>query len=333
MAHSRMPGPLGIRSLQPAPPDNLPGPLGLDADGLYCDSPGPVGSNDWAEFGANGSLGPRTMAPASGGCACGRDLSLRELRRIYAHQSRKVCEIFLPFLNSTFRAYRIGSCLRKAHFLAQVAAESAELQFTREQVSKTVAQQRYQGYQGRGLIQLTFENNYRRYGTSVHHDFLADHRSDLEKPEWAADSAGWYWTAGSDQNLNALADRNDLLAITAHINGGFNGFDARRSHLKVALTVLKVTACPKSKVGAQAFRPYRDSLCHDSMVQSFAWGAWNDPAAKKHGVSPQLPEERRAGYARYLELRAAAKGKPAPQERHYGFTIGEMDQLAGAGAR
>jgi len=333
MAHSRLAGPLGTRGARIARPEPPPGPLGVDAGECNADSPGPLGNNDWAEFAAGGRMGPRTAELSAVTCACDRDLRLRELRRLYPRQSRTVCEAFLPFLNATFKAYKIRSCLRKAHFLAQVAHESGELQFTREQVSNRVAQANYAGYQGRGLIQLTFENNYRRYGIHAGHDFLREHKTDLELPKWASDSAGWFWTAGSGENLNALADDNDLLAITAQINGGFNGFDDRRTHLKLAFKVLKVPECKSARSGAHPYRPFAQSRCYDDLVHAFAWGAWNDPAARKTGVSPQLPAERRSGYTRYLELRAKSARPPSAHEHHYGFSVAEMDRLAAAGSR
>lgn len=155
----------------------------------------------------------------------------------------------------------------------------------------------------------------------------------MEKPQWAANSAGWYWTSGSSEDLNALADRGDLLAISAHINGGFNGFDERRTHLLVALKVLRVRECKTTRMSAQDYRPYKDSRCHESMIQSFAWGAWNDPAAKKKGIAQPSIDDRKAGYARYLELRAKSIQRPHPQESHYGFKIADMDQMATRGAR
>ena len=333
MAHSRIPGPLGADRLKPPAPEDPARPLGMDLRRLHPDSPGPIGSNDWAEFTANGGKGARTIELSSASCACGRELRLRELRKVFPKQSRKVCESFLPFLNASFKAYKVTSCLRKAHFLAQVAAESEELTFTLEQVSKEKVEKNYHGYQGRGLLQLTFEDTYRRYGAHVGHDFLKDHKSDLETPRWAADSAGWFWTRGKKTNLNTLADKNDLLGISALINGAFNGFDQRRSHLKLAFKTLKVTECKTCKPGQHAYRPFKDSLCHDNMLYAFAWGAWNDPASKKKGVSPQEPAERKAGYARYLELRAASTKKAAPKEQHYGFTVAQMDELATAGSR
>ena len=40
--------------------------------------------------------------------------------------------------------------------------------------------------------------------------------------------AGWYW---SQRGINALADRDDLTAVTRAINGGLNGLADRRALL------------------------------------------------------------------------------------------------------
>ena len=47
----------------------------------------------------------------------------------------------------------------------------------------------------------------------------------LEQPEWAAQSAGWFWWI---KDLNTLADQGKFTAITSKINGGQNGAEDRR---------------------------------------------------------------------------------------------------------
>ena len=46
----------------------------------------------------------------------------------------------------------------------------------------------------------------------------------LEQPQWAAESAAWFWERGG---LNALADRDEFNSITRRINGGLNGLQER----------------------------------------------------------------------------------------------------------
>ena len=77
-------------------------------------------------------------------------------------------------------------------------------------------------YRGRGLIQLTGKNNYQKFLASepgLTPEYIAT-------PDGAVHSACWFW---STNGLNALADKNDLVAITKRINGGTNGLEDRQA--------------------------------------------------------------------------------------------------------
>lgn len=78
-------------------------------------------------------------------------------------------------------------------------------------------------YRGRGLKQLTFADNYRNCGTALGLDLIAAPEL-LEIPDYAARSAGWFWSV---HGLNSYADRGDFTGATRIINGGLNGIDAR----------------------------------------------------------------------------------------------------------
>lgn len=78
-------------------------------------------------------------------------------------------------------------------------------------------------YRGRGLIQVTFKENYRNCGNAIGYDLLTQPEL-LERPEISALSAGWYWDS---RNLNQLADFGDMVNITKKINGGINGLSDR----------------------------------------------------------------------------------------------------------
>ncbi len=89
-------------------------------------------------------------------------------------------------------------------------------------------------YRGRGLIQITGRDNYYRCGEALDLD-LINRPETLEAPLYAALSAGWFW----DRNdLNALADRGRLRAITRAINGGEHGLADRLSLYESALSEL-----------------------------------------------------------------------------------------------
>lgn len=137
-----------------------------------------------------------------------------------------------------------SSAMRLAHAMAQLGHESAGFRAMEEYASGAA----YEGradlgntqagdgvrYKGRGPIQITGRANYRRYGRML--------GIDLERrPELAsAPSVGLmvscaYW---SDRGLNALADRDDLEAVTLRINGGLNGLADRRTRLTEMMTLL-----------------------------------------------------------------------------------------------
>ncbi len=91
-------------------------------------------------------------------------------------------------------------------------------------------------YRGRGLIQITFRDNYRDCGHYLALDLLADPDLLLE-PQWAALSAAWYWV---EKGLNLLADYNDFKRITVMINGGLRDYDERVKRWNLAKRALGI---------------------------------------------------------------------------------------------
>lgn len=136
-------------------------------------------------------------------------------------------------LTRAMEAYDINTPERIAAFLAQIGHESGGLLYVKELWGPTPAQSRYEGradlgnteprdgfkYRGRGLIQITGRANYRRASAALGVDFEASPEL-LEKPDFAALSAAWFWQS---HGLNALADTGEFDRITRIINGGTNG--------------------------------------------------------------------------------------------------------------
>jgi putative chitinase len=91
-------------------------------------------------------------------------------------------------------------------------------------------------YRGRGLIQLTGYDNYSRFASSLNIsvDEVVDY---VVTFEGAVESACWFWDSN---NLNILADRGDMVALTRRINGGTNGLEDRLSYYKRILKILEV---------------------------------------------------------------------------------------------
>lgn len=164
-------------------------------------------------------------------------------------------EKYLPWLNKYMSEFGITSRLRVCHFLAQILHESGHLRYVREIASGaaydtgTLAVKLGntpekdgdgQRYKGRGLIQLTGRANYMAFQNwlwSIGKDEdIYNHPEKLEQPEYAVLSAVYFWNS---RDLNKLADKDMLTAITKRINGGTNGYDERLKLLGNAKKVIK----------------------------------------------------------------------------------------------
>lgn len=78
-------------------------------------------------------------------------------------------------------------------------------------------------FRGRGLKQITGRANYARISQELYGDDRLVVTPDLLlQPEAAALSACAYWHLS---NLNPVADRDDIVAITRKVNGGINGLE------------------------------------------------------------------------------------------------------------
>jgi putative chitinase len=89
-------------------------------------------------------------------------------------------------------------------------------------------------YCGRGLIQLTGYNNYKKFADYVELD-VDDLPEYLTTFDGAIHSACWFWEIN---NLNKFADSNDLRGLTRAINGGYNGLEDRISKYEKTYKIL-----------------------------------------------------------------------------------------------
>jgi len=93
-------------------------------------------------------------------------------------------------------------------------------------------------FRGRGLKQLTGRENYTRFGKSI--GMSAEEAAEyVATPGGAVESACWFWDAN---NLNAIADTDDVVKMTKKINGGNIGLEDRQKRYKHALQVLGMDA-------------------------------------------------------------------------------------------
>ncbi|WP_290863003.1 LysM peptidoglycan-binding domain-containing protein [Flavobacterium sp.] len=236
------------------------------------------------------------------GCSCDKDINIDQLAAIFPNRKKANLEEFIVHINSMFKRYQINTCLRKAHALTQIGHESGSLRYLAEILPKGKKEADvYDGYKGRGLIQITYKKNYDAYGKYVNENFLGYNKMKLEEPKWATDSAGWYWNYGTSIDLNNYADTSDLLAISFGINGGFNGLDDRIDVFKRAHKTLRVLSCLSSNATDSEYAPFSKSAVYNKRDAAFAWGLWSDPKSNKKGVFKNA-DNSKAGYARFLEL-------------------------------
>ena len=93
-------------------------------------------------------------------------------------------------------------------------------------------------FRGRGLKQLTGRDNYTRFGKSV--GMTAEEAADyVATPSGAIESACWFWDTN---NLNDIADTDDVVKMTKKINGGNIGLEDRQRRYKHAMEVLGMDA-------------------------------------------------------------------------------------------
>ena len=235
-------------------------------------------------------------------CSCNRDLTVDELdiilKKIRGNQDTSIfyadnCNLddksknsFITELNKTLKKYEINTCIRKVHFLAQIYLETDKLKTTLEYASGSGYNpgvhddainngntQSGDGpkYKGRGLMQLTWKNNYQLYKGYSGIDVITNYEKVSDELKIAIDSAGWYfkqgkrlssgdtWTVpdtsfskydgstGKQFNkttytydgisygaidMNLLADKDYIDTISWLVNGGGNGRTERREYLK-----------------------------------------------------------------------------------------------------
>ena len=166
----------------------------------------------------------------------------QQLQRIMPN-ARRQAGVFVSALNAAMINRKIDTPKRQAAFLAQIGHESGQLLYVRELGSDQYLSKYDTGalaarlgntpeadgdgqkYRGRGLIQITGRRNYLACSQGLFgDDRLLQQPQLLEQPQWACESAAWFWQSNG---LNELADRGQFTAIIRRINGGLNGLDER----------------------------------------------------------------------------------------------------------
>lgn len=167
---------------------------------------------------------------------------------------------------SVMDKFEINTLLRLTHFLAQCAHESGSFKLVTENLNYSAdglqkifgryfpgnlavsyarnpekigsriyalrmgngdeASEEGYTYRGRGYIQLTGKNNYKKFGDSVGIDVVSN--PDLVATTYPLLSAGWFFkTNGLNEIADLGATPEIITKITKKINGGTNGLDDR----------------------------------------------------------------------------------------------------------
>lgn len=188
--------------------------------------------------------------------------------------TNKSTDAWYPIVSSTLEKYSINTTNRVAAFLAQTAEESMDWNVLQENLNysehgllttfskyfnaATAAQYARQpqkianrvyanrmgngpessgdgwSFRGRGLIQITGKTNYQSIGTTMGQNLIGNPDL-LMAHQGALESACVFW---SKNGLNALADANNIRAITIKINGGTLGLAQRESNYNRNIGVL-----------------------------------------------------------------------------------------------
>ncbi len=177
-----------------------------------------------------------------------KGISFDQLRGIMKGAKATDIENFLEPLKRVMEKYEINTPLRMVHFLAQIAHESGSLRFKQEIASGAAYEGRKdlgntrpgdgKKFKGHGLIQITGRANHTAYAEYVGDPDLIEHPERIgTEPDHSAGAAGWFWMK---KNLNAYADKDDILTITKRINGGTNGLQDRKNYLAAGKKVFGI---------------------------------------------------------------------------------------------
>jgi predicted chitinase len=250
-----------------------------------------------------------------------------QLRRIVPKMRADRVTEFTPHLNAAMAAFSIDSPLRTAAFVAQLAHESGSFVWMKELWGPTEAQRRYEPpsdlarrlgntqpgdgkrYMGRGPIQLTGRDNYRRFGAALGLD-LEGEPDQAATPAVGFRIAGLYW---KNRDINTPADAGDIREVTRRINGGFNGLADRTDHYERAKAVLAEGFVPNpvARGGARSAPVPAEPL--ELGREPGAAPVWAEAPAKK--VAAKKTPAKKAAAKKAPAKKPAAKKTPAARKK------------------
>ncbi len=204
-------------------------------------------------------------------------ITQQQLKACMAQGKDANLAVNLQPLNNAIGIFQINTPMRIAHFIAQLAHESACLNFSEENLNysaallvkvfphffpnldvatpynmkpQMIANLIYANRMGNGNAASNDGWNFRGRGAiqntgKLNYQTLSKALNVdfvtqpdlLKQPTYSMMAAGQYWKS---HGLNELADIDDLTNITKRINGGLNGYDSRRQFLDIAKHVFGV---------------------------------------------------------------------------------------------
>lgn len=166
-----------------------------------------------------------------------------------AKMKKEVAEAFLHHLPQACYDYEINTPERLAHFIAQVAHESANFVY-REEIASGAA---YEGrrdlgntqpgdgrrFKGRSFIQLTGRANYRQAGNELGWDLENNPQLVSSNDEVGIYATVWYWYSRKiNDSIDSAKNLDDAIRkVTKKINGGYNGLNDRIAKTKRAMQI------------------------------------------------------------------------------------------------
>lgn len=278
---------------------------------------------------------PKVDVTKLGDCSCNRDLTLSELEEMIntlrksenistndlfyfsyctLPEEQKTYSALLNELNKIFKKHDISTCVRRIHFLAQLYHESHRFRTTieksngrkydpdvRSDAPKYGNTEIGDGpkYKGRGLIQLTWKNNYKLYKNYSNLDIVSNYTMVDTSLAISCDVSAWFWKQGKELssgkewrgypkthiesngnnyhtiNMNLIADdiNNSLdentKTITFLINGGYSHLDERQTYVKQIAELFKYpskcistsVAKPTVQTSGVWYEPVENPLC------------------------------------------------------------------------
>lgn len=182
-------------------------------------------------------------------------------------------EIFTENINKYFNDYKINTCARKIHFLAQSYVETKGFRVSYEEnISKD--------YKGRGFLHLTFIYNYFNYFNSMY-NYIEGGRDDFNTSQinklikngkikendikenakkvstdikHALNSALWYWNKQKIYNHANSVEIKNIEMVSKLINNpsaenteSINNFEERKKYTNLLKNIMNYNGCKNNK--------------------------------------------------------------------------------------